>query len=145
MLISHKLAGVGQDLVQRYCSAALARAAEIQLASEPDAAGDLPGDLARLCALLTGHGPAGGLPREWSSMIDAADRTDGPRQHLDISDNLGGMYLSQFGGSTGHGDLEELTLKFLPRLSPLARALTLTFSGPPEQVTLEFRLPRPRE
>jgi hypothetical protein len=197
MLISLKLAGVGQDILQRYCSAALARAAEIQLASEPDTAGDLPGHLARLCALLTGHGPAGGLPLEWSSMIDVANRTDGQRQHLDISaalrpfngvavrvdslvserrswhvflraepgwwtysadrhrkravtsvhaeDNLGGIYLSQFGGSTDRGDLEELTLKFLPRLNPLARALTLTFSGTPEQVTLEFRLPRPRE
>jgi hypothetical protein len=38
MLISLKLAGVGQDILQRYCSAALARAAEIQLASEPDTA-----------------------------------------------------------------------------------------------------------
>jgi hypothetical protein len=128
-------------------------------------------------------------------MLDAANRADGPQQHLDISaalppfngvavrvdslvseprswlarlraepgwwtysadrhykravasvhaeDNLGGMYLSQFGGSTGHGDHEELTLKFRPRLNPLAGALTLTFSGTPEQAALELRLPRP--
>jgi hypothetical protein len=197
MLIGLKLAGAGQDVLQRYGSAALARAAEIELGSEPGTAGDLPGHLARLCALLTGHGPAGGLPREWSGMIDAAHRADGPQQHLDISaalppldgvavrveslvseprswhvrlraepgwwtysadrdrkwavasvraeDNLGGMYLSQFGGSTGYGGREELTLNFLPRLNPLARALTLTFSGTAEQVTLELRLPGPRE
>jgi hypothetical protein len=196
MLIGLKLTGAGQDDLQRHCSAALARAAEIQLASEPGTAGDLPGHLARLCAFLTGHGPADGLPREWSGMINAAKRTDGSRQHLDISaalppfngvvvrvnslvsgprswlvllraepgwwtysadrhrkwavtsvhaeDNLAGMYLSQFGGSTGHGDHEQLTLKFLPRLNPLARALTLTFSGTPERATLELRLPRPR-
>jgi hypothetical protein len=189
MLIGLQLTGAGQDAVQRYCSAALARAAEI----EPGAAGDLPGQLARLCALLTGHGPADGLPPGWSSMFDAAQRTDGAQQHLDISaalppvddivvrvdslvsepgswsvylraepgwwnysadrhrkravmsvhaeDDLGGMYLSQFGGSAGHGDHEELTLMFLPRLDPLARALTLTFSGTGEQATLELRLP----
>jgi len=32
-------------------------------------------------------------------------------------------------------------LRFLPRLNPLARALTLTFSGAGEQVTLELQLP----
>jgi hypothetical protein len=193
MLIGLQLSGAGQDVVERYCSAALARAAEIQQSSGPGAAGDLPGQLARLCALLTGHGPADGLPRGWSGMINAAKRTDGAQQHLDISaalppvddvvvridsfvsdpgswsvylraepgwwiysadrnrkravmsvraeDDLGGMYLSQFGGSAGHGDHEELTLMFLPRLNPLARALTLTFSGTGDQVTLEFRLP----
>ena len=55
-------------------------------------------------------------------------------------DDLGGMYLSQFGGSVGDVEHEELTLRFLPRLNPLARALTLRFSGSGEQVTLELRL-----
>ena len=54
---------------------------------------------------------------------------------------LGGMYASWFGGSRGRGDHEELTLRFVPRLNPLARALTLTFSGAAEQVTLDLRLP----
>jgi hypothetical protein len=195
MLIGLKLTGVGQDVLQRYCSAALARTSEVQVASEPRTAGDLPGQLARLCALLLGHGPAGGLPRAWSGMLDAANRGDGPQLHLDISaalppfsgvevrvdslvsgppswhvrlraepgwwtysadrhskwaaasvhavDGLGGMYVSQFGGSTGHGDFEELTLRFLPSLNPLAQAMTLTFNGRADQVTLEFRLPRP--
>jgi hypothetical protein len=51
------------------------------------------------------------------------------------------MYLSQFDGSRGRGRHEELTLRFLPRLNPLARALTLTFSSATEQVTLEIQLP----
>jgi len=194
-LIGLQIIGAGRNLVEleQQCSAALARAAEIQQSGGPDAAGDLPGQLARLCAFLTGHGPADGLPRGWSSIINAANATDGPQQHLDIAaslppagdivvrvdslfseprtwnvyltaepgwwtysadrnrkwavmsvhaeDDLGGMYLSQFGGSTGHGDHEELTLSFLPRLNPLARALTLTFRRATDQVTIELRLP----
>jgi hypothetical protein len=189
-LIGLQLTGAGQDEVERQCSAALARAAEIQQAG---VAGELPGQLARLCAVLTGHGPADGLPRGWSGMIDAADRSDGASRHLDLfvalpqvddtvvrvdslisepgtwrvylraepgwwsyspdrnrkwpvlsvaaEDDLGGMYLSQFGGSRGRGDHEELTLRFRPRLNPLARALTLTFSRAIDQVTLELQLP----
>lgn len=56
-------------------------------------------------------------------------------------DDLGGMYLSQFGGSRTRGGREELTVRFLPRLNPLARALTLTFSRATEQVTLDLQLP----
>jgi hypothetical protein len=192
-LIGLQLTGAGRDEVERQCAAALARAAEIQQSGGPGAAGNLPGQLARLCAALTGHGPADGLPRGWSGMIDAADRTDGAWQHLalsvafprvdetevrvdglvsepgfwrvhlraepgwwtysfdrqrkwavmsvDAADDLGGMYVSSFDGSRGRGDHEELTLRFLPRLNPLARALTLTFSGAGEQVTLDLRLP----
>jgi hypothetical protein len=194
-LIRLQLNGAGQNAVEleQHCAAALARAAEIQLSGEPGTAGDLPGQLARLCAFLTGHGPADGLPRGWSSIINAADATDGPQQHLDIAaavppiddivvrvdslfseprtwnvyltaepgwwtysddmhrkweamsvhaeDDLGGLYLSQFNGGHGHGDHEELTLRFLPRLNPLARALTLTFRRAAEQATIEFRLP----
>jgi hypothetical protein len=141
-----------------------------------------------------GRGPADGLPREWSSIIDAVGRTDGASRHLDLSvafpqvdgtvvrvdslvsepetwwvylradpswwiysadrqrkwpvmsvaaeDNLGGVYMSWFDGGRGRGDgYGELTLRFLPRLNPLARALTLTFSGAGEQVTLDLRLP----
>ena len=178
--------------MERQCSAALARVAEIQQAGGPGVAGELPGQLARLCAVLSGHGPADGLPRGWSGMIDAADRSDWASRHLDLfvtlpqvddtvvrvdslvsepgtwrvylraepgwwnyspdrnhkwpvlsvaaEDDLGGMYLSQFDGSRGRGDHEELTLRFLPRLNPLARALTLTFSTANEQVTLKLQL-----
>jgi hypothetical protein len=184
--------GIDQDDMERRCSAALASAAEIQQSGAPGTVGDLPGQLARLCAFLTGRGPADGLPRGWSGMISAADRADGAQQHLDISavlppvddivvrvdslvsepgswkvylcaepgwwiysadrshkraamlaraeDDLGGLYLSQFGGSSGDGDREELILRFLPRLNPLARTLTLTFTHAAEQVTIELRL-----
>jgi hypothetical protein len=197
-LISLHLLGAGRDEVERHCSAALARAAEVQQSGEPGPAGDLPGQLARLCAHLTGHGPADGLPSGWSGIINAANRADGAHQHLDISaalpavedivvrvdslvsepetwrvylradpswwiysadgqrkrevvsvhaeDDLGGLYLSLGDGGTGHGDHEELTLRFLPRLNPLARALTLTFThAAAEQVTIGLRLPRPPE
>jgi hypothetical protein len=191
-LIGLQFLGAGPDEVERYCSAALARAAEIQQTCWPGAAGDLPGELAGLCAFLTGHGSADGVPRGWAGMIAAADRSDGAWQHLNLfvafpridqtvvrvdsllsepetwrvylraepgwwsygidrrkwpvmrvgaEDDLGGMYLSQFDGSRGRGDHEEVTLRFHPRLNPLARALTLTFSGVGEQVTLDLRLP----
>ena len=185
--------GADQEEMERYSSVALTRAAEIQQSAEPGTVGELPGQLARLCAFLTGRGPAGGLPREWSSVISAAKHADGARQHLDISaalppvddivvrvdsliseseswkvylraepswwtysadrnrkwavmsvhaeDNLGGLYLSEFDGSTGNGDHEELVLRFLPRLDPLARTLTLTFTHRAEQVSIELQLP----
>jgi hypothetical protein len=192
-LISLQFLGAGPDEVERQCSVALARAAEIQQSGGPGAADDLPGQLARLCAVLTGHGPAGGLPSGWSSVIDAAGRTDGPSRHLDLSvafpgiddtvmrvdslisepetwrvylraepgwwnhsadmqrtgpamsvaaeDDLGGMYVSQYYGGRSRGDHEELTMRFHPRLNPLARSLMLAFSHPGEQVTLELQLP----
>lgn len=182
-----QLIGADQDVMQRQCSTALARAAQIGKAAEsqqsggPDTAEDLPGQLTRLCAALTGHDPASGLPGEWSSLLGAADRTDGAARHLDLSvtfpqvddtvmrvdslvsepgfwqvylraepawftysadrlrkwavmsvaakDDQGGTYLSLFGGSHSDGNYEELALKFMPRLDPLARALTLTFRG----------------
>jgi hypothetical protein len=79
------LTRTGPDDMERHCSAALARAAEIQQSGEPGTAGDLPGQLARLCAFLTGRGPAAGLPRRWSAIINAANLADGTPRHLDIS------------------------------------------------------------
>jgi hypothetical protein len=55
-------------------------------------------------------------------------------------DNLGGRYLSTFDGSTGHGDHDELALRFRPRLDPLARSLKLTFTGGDDQVAVQVRL-----
>lgn len=77
-------------------------------------------------------------------------------------DDLGGSYLSIFGGSTGpkpHSDededdsdgpgggaqpgppsYEEFSLQFLPRLDPLADALKLTFRGNTQQLSVEIRL-----
>jgi len=184
-----RLSGADPEDLERECAAALARAAEIQQSGEPAAAGDLPAQLTRLCAALTGHGPASGLSRGWSGMLDAAGCTDGASLHLDVSaalprvdgtevrvdsivsepeiwrvylraepgwwiysddsrqhwsgmsvtaeDDLGGLYVSWYDG----GDHEDLILRFLPRLNPLARALTLTFSGIGEQVSIEVQLP----
>lgn len=56
-------------------------------------------------------------------------------------DDLGGWYLSQFGGSNGDGNQEEVIMTFRPRLNAQARALTLTFAAASEQVALELRLP----
>jgi hypothetical protein len=60
---------------------------------------------------------------------------------VNAEDDLGGGYVSSFGGSTGHSDHEELALRFLPRLNPLARRLTLRFRAAGEQVTVAFDLP----
>lgn len=182
-----------QDEMERQCSAALARAAQIQQSAQPGSLGELPGQLARLCAFLTGRGPADGLPSGWSGIINAASLADGPRRNLDIStalppvhdavvqvdslvsgpeswrlhlcaepgwwvhsadgnlkltftsvaaqDDLGGLYVSQFDGSSSNAGREELALRFMPRLDPLARALTLTFAHAAEQVTIHVQLP----
>lgn len=154
------------DMASQHCSAALARSAEIQQSGGPDAASELPDQLARLCASLTGHHPADRLPPPVShTRHGAADRW--PRHPLDIAaalpavdgivaqldslfswpgswevylrarpgwwaysedqrrrwppvsvhaeDDLSGMYLNVFGGSTGHsgysGGHEELALR----------------------------------
>jgi hypothetical protein len=190
-LIGTRLAGSPVTLRQR--SIALARAAAIRESGELDAASELPGQLARLCAALAGEGPADDLPPAWSGMLSAAGRSDEPACYLDIAaalpplygvvaqvdslvsrpggwrlylqarpgwfiysddemhkwgavsvhaeDDLGGGYVSSFGGSTGYPDHEELALDFLPPLDPRARRLTLTFRAAGEQVAVAFYLP----
>jgi len=183
---------VADDILRQRCSAALARIADIQQSGDLDPASELPDQLRQLCIVLTEHRPPGRLPREWSRMLDAARRADGPRHHLDIcaalppidgvavqadtlismsdgwrlylratpgwwrysedrhrkwspvsvhaEDDRAGMYLSIFGGSTGHRGHEELALRFLPRLDPLARALKLTCRGASEEVVVDLGL-----
>jgi hypothetical protein len=190
-LIGTMLGGAEVELRQR--SMALARAAAIQESGELGAASELPDQLARLCASLTGERPADDLPPAWSGMLSAANRSDGPACHLDIAaalpplhgvvvqvdslvsqpggwklylrarprwfiysedgmqkwdpasvhteDDLGGGYISSFGGSTGYPDHEELALDFLPPLDPRARRLTLTFRAASEQVAVAFHFP----
>jgi hypothetical protein len=190
-LIGTMLRGAEVGLRER--SMALARAAAIQESGELDAASELPGELARLCAFITGERPADDLPPAWSGMLSAANRSDGPDFHLDIAaalsplygvvvqvdslvsrpggwklylrarpgwfiysedrkrkwdpatvhaeDDIGGEYVSSFGGSTGHPDHEELALHFLPPLDPRARRLTLTFRAAGDQVAVAFQLP----
>jgi hypothetical protein len=73
-----------EEYIRRSCSAALDKAAQLRTSGELDPASELPDQLARLCAALTGRHPAGDLPSAWSGMLDAAQRADGPRHHLDI-------------------------------------------------------------
>jgi antitoxin (DNA-binding transcriptional repressor) of toxin-antitoxin stability system len=183
---------VAADILRQRCSAALARIAETQRSGELGPAGELPDQLRQLCVVLTEHRPADGLPRSWSGMLDAAQRADGPRYHLDIcaalppidgvavqadilismpdgwrlylratpgwwnysedghrkwnrvwvhaEDDRAGTYLSIFDGSTGHRGNEELALRFLPRLDPLARALKLTYRGAREEIVVDIGL-----
>lgn len=191
-LIETRLASPSADLA-RQCSIVLTRAAEIREAGGLGEGSELLGQLARLCAAMTGERPAAGLPPAWSGMLGAADRADGARLHVDIGsavpalsgvvtrldslssgpgtwrlflravpewfaysedgrrkwtpvsvyaeDDLGGGYVSRFGGSSGQGDHVEVTLTFLPRLDPLARRLTLTLRGGAEKVAVVVDFP----
>ncbi len=99
-----------------------------------DIAAELPpiGDITlHLDSLISG--PQGWLiylrarPRWWIRSADGSRKRDAAS--VRARDDVGGLYLSDFGGSTGHADCEELALRFRPRLDPLARAVRLTFSG----------------
>lgn len=88
-------------------------------------------------------------PGSWQVYLRARpgwwnDSDDGRRSWtpllVDAHDDLGGGYLSLPGDGTSHGDDEELTLEFLPRLDPRARGLKLTFSTANEEVTVDLSL-----
>lgn len=83
--------------LQRHCSAALARAAELTQSGQLLAASGLPDQLALLCAALTSDGsaqhlpadrPAEHLPTGWAGVVNAAQRKDGQQLHLDIATEL---------------------------------------------------------
>ena len=78
-------------------------------------------------------------PSWWDSGPDR--HPTGEALSVHAADDLGGTYLSIFDGSTFDHGYEELTLRFNPRLDPLAQSLKLTFAGPDDQVTAEVRLP----
>jgi hypothetical protein len=183
---------VTDDMITRNCSAALAKTAEIQRTGELDPGSQLPDQLEKVCAVLTGQRPATSLPPPWSRMLAASGAADGPSRHCDLAitlpaiagitvhvdslfsgpecwrlylravpgwweysadrqrkwspvtvlaeDDLGNSYLSTFGRSSGAPDHEDLSLEFLPRLDPLAGALTLTFQGGGEQLAVALPL-----
>ncbi len=181
----------GPDLKRR-CRDMLAQTATLREGGPADGASPLPGQFTRLCTALIRQRPPSGLPSGWHSVLNAADRTDGPRLHVDLDtalppadgtavrlntlasrpgswdlhlqatpgwwtystdgnhkrdamtvfaeDDLGGLYISNFGGSRGRPGYEEVKLTMRPRLAPGARLLTLTFASQTQQVTAEVRL-----
>jgi hypothetical protein len=66
------------------CAWLLARAAQARQEGTLEAASGLPDQIARLCAALTGEGPADELPAPWAGMLAAAGQLNGSRRHLDI-------------------------------------------------------------
>jgi hypothetical protein len=181
----------GPDLKRR-CRDVLAQTATLREGGLADGASPLPGQFTRLCTALIRQRPPSGLPSGWHSVLDAADRADGPRLHVDLDtalpsvdgtavhlntlaswpgswdlylqatpgwwtystdrqhkraamtvyaeDDLGGFYISNFGGSRGRPGYEEVKLTLRPRLNPRASLLTLTFASEIQQVTAEVPL-----
>jgi hypothetical protein len=181
----------GPDLKRR-CRDVLAQTARLREGGLADGASPLPGQFTRLCTALIRQRPPSGLPSGWHSVLNDADRTDGPRLHVDLDtalppadgtavrlntlaswpgswdlyfqatpgwwtystdrqrkrdamtvfaeDDLGGLYISNFGGSRGRPEYEEVKLTFRPRLAPGASLLTLTFASETQQVTAEMPL-----
>jgi hypothetical protein len=71
----------------------------------------------------------GNLQGKWRNMQFSAD------------DDRGNAYIGNAGAfSSGDGTIEKSTVEFRPRLDPLARRLTLTFTGPADQVTIDLVL-----
>lgn len=78
-------------------------------------------------------------PGWWYTSRDGRRKRELVSVHAE--DDLGGAYLSRFGGGTGHlGREEELTLRFQPRLDPLARTLKLMCRGASEEVIADLDL-----
>jgi hypothetical protein len=176
---------------KRRCRNVLARTAELRESGLADGASPLPDQLTRLCTALIKRRPPTGLPTGWHSVLDAADRADGPTTHLDIGtalppvdgisvrldaiaswpdswdlylqatpswwtystdrhykramsvsaeDDLGGLYVSNFGGSSGRPGYEQVKLTFRPRLDPAASLLRLTLASQTQQVTAQVPL-----
>jgi hypothetical protein len=181
----------GPDLKRR-CRDVLAQTATLREGEPATGAGPLPAQLTRLCTALMRQRPPSGLPGGWHSVLDAADRADGPRLHVDLDtalpavdgtavrlstlaswpdswdlylqatpgwwiystdrqrkrdaltvfaeDDLGGLYLSNFGGSSSRPGHEEVKLTMRPRLAPRTSLLTLHFASETQQVDAEIPL-----
>lgn len=111
---------------------------------------DLAAVLAPLCGVVVHVDSLVSGPGEWMLHLRATPRwftysEDRQRKWTPVSayaeDDLGGGYVSGFGGGTEDSEHAEIALRFLPRLDPLARRLTLTFRGAGEQVAVVLDLP----
>jgi hypothetical protein len=170
----------------------LERTAELRESGSADDAVPLSNQLTRLCTSLIRRRQPTGLPSGWHSVLNAAERADGPKLHVDIDtalppvdgtavrlnilaswpdswdlylqatpgwwrysadgqhkrdamsvvaeDDRGGLYISNFGGSSGRPGYEEVKLTMRPRLDPGASLLTLTFAGETQEVAAEISL-----
>jgi hypothetical protein len=111
---------------------------------------DLAAVLAPLCGVVVHVDSLVSGPGDWMLHLRATPRwftysEDRQRKWTPVSahaeDDLGGGYVSGFGGGTEDSEHAEIALRFLPRLDPLARRLTLTFRGAGEQVAVVLDLP----
>ncbi|HEX3516085.1 MAG TPA: hypothetical protein VHT26_19015 [Trebonia sp.] len=178
--------------LKRRCRNVLERTAELRESGSADDAVPLSNQLTRLCTSLIRRRQPTGLPSGWHSVLNAAERADGPKLHVDIDtalppvdgtavrlnilaswpdswdlylqatpgwwrysadgqhkrdamsvvaeDDRGGLYISNFGGSSGRPGYEEVKLTMRPRLDPGASLLTLTFAGETQEVAAEISL-----
>jgi hypothetical protein len=88
-------------------------------------------------------------PASWALYLQATPdwwtySTDGQHKREAVTvfaeDDLGGLYISDFGGSRGRPGYAEVKLTMRPRLLPEASLLTLTFANETQQVTAEIPL-----
>ncbi|HUN31194.1 MAG TPA: hypothetical protein VMU95_04175 [Trebonia sp.] len=77
-------AGSRDSYARETCPSLLALTEQAQQAGTLEPASQLPDQLTRLCAALTGQAPADRLPAPWASILTAADQLDGSRHYLDI-------------------------------------------------------------
>jgi hypothetical protein len=74
---------------------------------------------------------------------DGSGNPQGKWRNLEFSadDDRGNSHIGHVGAfSSGDGTIERFTVEFRTRLDPLARRLTLTFTGPADQVTVDLEL-----
>ena len=70
--------------LKRRCRDLLAQTARLREGGLADGASPLPGQVTRPCTALIRQRPPSGLPSGWHSVLNAADRADGPRLHVDL-------------------------------------------------------------
>ncbi|MGH3296195.1 MAG: hypothetical protein ACRDP7_30800, partial [Trebonia sp.] len=84
-------------------------------------------------------------PDSWDLYLQATPgwwtySTDGQHKRsmsVSAEDDRGGLYISNFGGSSGRPGYEQVKLTFRPRLDPEASLLRLTFASQVQQVTAQ--------
>jgi hypothetical protein len=77
-------------------------------------------------------------PGWWTYSTDRQHKRDA--MTVFAEDDLGGLYISNFGGSRGRPGYEEVKLTMRPHLAPGVSLLTLTFASQTQQATAEIPL-----